>query len=246
MPDAYVYPGGALEDADANLDDKHIAAFVEPERVLAEQEYYVAALRECFEESNLLVAMEGERPTDGERARWREKLLADTDGMAAFLKATGLQLNLAQLAYFDRWITPPFETKRFDARFFLARVSKSAEAMEDEREVVEARWMTPSDALERHSAGELRLFPPTWATLSWLAQFADTESAMRAARDRDVHPIEPHFQSGEDGVVAYLPGHDAYPDNEAQGPSCALWLHDGVWSFSPDRIEHRWSRRLEP
>lgn len=243
MPDAYVYPGGVLEDSDAQVHGDQLAADVCGEGESQYRPFYVAALRECFEESNLLVATRGTLPSGSVRASWREMLLSNAVYMPEFLKTLGLSLDLGSLARFDRWITPAFESKRFDTHFFLAQVSEVSHAAQDDREVVEATWLRPDEALERHGRGELHLFPPTWVTLSWLTQFRTAEEAITEARTRDIAPIEPHFDTVDDQVIAYFPGHSNYPDAHAVGEGGSLWFVDGVWSYSRDRLTYRWDER---
>lgn len=243
MPDAYVYPGGALEESDAQVAGDQLATDVPDEKEAAYRHFYVAALRECFEESNLLVATRGALPSGSVRSSWRERLLSNAVFMPEFLQTLGLSLDLASLERFDRWITPAFESKRFDTQFFLAQVSEVSHAAQDDREVVEATWLRPDQALERHARGELHLFPPTWVTLSWLTQFKTASEAMSAARLRVVTPIEPHFDNVDGQVVAYFPGHPNYPDIDAAGDGGSLWFADGVWSYARDQSSYRWDER---
>lgn len=246
MPDAFVYPGGAVEEADDDVCGELLSADVNDPRELVPRRFYVAALRECFEESNLLVATRGTLPSGETRRRWREELVADTVRMPKFLTANDLTLDLSSVVAFDRWITPPFETHRFDAVFFLAQVTEVEQAREDQREVVEATWLSPAEALERHGRGELRLVPPTWMTLSWLTQFDRADDALLAGRKRDLAPIEPYFEKHDGAVVSYLPGHPKHPETRGTtGQGIALHLRGGAWSYRPDAMVYAWRDRFE-
>jgi NADH pyrophosphatase NudC (nudix superfamily) len=64
----------------------------------------------------------------------------------------------------------------------------------DGSETVDAGWFNPTDALERHHAGELPLVFPTIKHLESLADFANATEALEAARRREVKPVEPRVE----------------------------------------------------
>lgn len=78
------------------------------------------------------------------------------------------------------WVPPAEAPKRVRTWFFLA-TAPDVDLVLAPGEVREARWLTPHDALERHTADELRLFPPTWVTLHALAQTESVAVALAAA-----------------------------------------------------------------
>ncbi|MDO5605056.1 MAG: NUDIX hydrolase [Paracoccus sp. (in: a-proteobacteria)] len=108
MPSKYVFPGGAVDDADAGI---ALARHTDPlseARLRAESEsgvtphqIMVAALRELAEETGLLIGRTGR---------------CDLPGYAE----AGLIPDPGGLHYVFRAITPPGRPRRFDARFFLA------------------------------------------------------------------------------------------------------------------------------
>src|SRR5207253_7590346 len=101
----------------------------------------------------------------------------------------------------SRWITPAVGgvvRKRFDTRFFLARVPPGQEPRHDQREAVESLWLSPSAALEQYRAGAIALAPPQIMSLAHLARHASAQQALDAAASRPpplVHP-EPFEQDG--------------------------------------------------
>ena len=127
---AFVFPGGKLDAPDAELmDSPHLdeAAPVLHAR-LGEHDIgtalavglYVAALRETFEESGLLLA------EDLAETRAQEALARLASGMAfnTLLAEMGLRLRVGALAPWSRWVTPPDSpNKRFDTRFFASDAS---------------------------------------------------------------------------------------------------------------------------
>lgn len=196
VPGAYVFPGGALDEGDrspgwaarsAGLDDASASARLAlPAGGLA---YWVAAVRECFEEAGVLVA----RHADG-----RPLIVEGTDAAARFgrhragvdegrvelldvFAAEDLHLPAGELHYFARWITPEPAPRRYDTRFFVGRAPAGHSLRADGREAVAALWIRPADALARCRAGAFELIRPTEHSLEVLADFADTDAALAAA-----------------------------------------------------------------
>jgi 8-oxo-dGTP pyrophosphatase MutT (NUDIX family) len=120
-----------------------------------------------------------------------------------------------ELARYSRWITPAQVKVRFDTHFFVARAPDGAEARVDGSECVDARWLTPADALEAGRREEILLVFPTIKHLEQLAEHADVDDALAAARGRRVMPVEPRVLT--DGGVArvVLPGEPGYDDEPA-------------------------------
>jgi 8-oxo-dGTP pyrophosphatase MutT (NUDIX family) len=121
----------------------------------------------------------------------------------------------ASLVRFSQWITPAQVKVRFDTHFFLAAAPDGPEPAVDGAECVDFGWFTPAGALAAHRAGELLLVFPTIKHLEQLAEHADVDDAMAAARGRRVMPVEPRVLT--DGGVArvVLPGEPGYDDEPA-------------------------------
>jgi 8-oxo-dGTP pyrophosphatase MutT (NUDIX family) len=118
----------------------------------------------------------------------------------------------AELVRYSRWITPAQVKVRFDTHFFVARAPEGAEATVDGSECVEARWLTPAEALEAGRSEEILLVFPTIKHLEQLAEHAGVDDTLAAARERRVMPVEPRVLT--DGGVArvVLPGEPGYED----------------------------------
>ncbi len=116
MPDKYVFPGGRLDKADfevtaldklnTNCRKSLLVNSDTPPEALA-----LAAIRETFEETGLII---GRRPTDDNIA-----LEAEDASWNAFLSHAFMP-SLTNIEFIGRAVTPPYQPKRFDARFFLA------------------------------------------------------------------------------------------------------------------------------
>src|SRR5712671_2364861 len=176
---AYVFAGGSLDAAD---DDGRIVARVRglslPTPPVA---YWIAAIRECFEEAGILLACD---------AQGQIVSAARAAGLAHYrsrpfvelLQGEDLYLPASELAYCGHWITAPGRARRFDTRFFVARAPDGQEGSHDAGEMVHALWITPREALERGARGEIELVHATRETLSELKNFATAAEAMRHVR----------------------------------------------------------------
>lgn len=179
-PGAWVFPGGSVHPEDASFDDAVRAA----------------AVRELFEELGILLA----RRTDGRFARDREagllrERLEAGSGWRSALAETGLVPAYDRLAYFGRWITPIVLRRRFDARFYVAKLPAGQVEHPQDGEVVDWRWTTPSDAI-----AELELVPATRQVLEILAAEPDAARLVRKLRRRrHRHAVLPRLIRHETG-----------------------------------------------
>jgi 8-oxo-dGTP pyrophosphatase MutT (NUDIX family) len=175
MPGAYVFPGGALDAADADLTSQ----------TGVDEAARVTAIRECFEECGVLLATshsvgapEAPRIDTRELTRWRSKLMTRAATFASFCREFELKPRHDALVYHSRWITPPPGPKRFDTRFFLARCPGDQDVELVGTELTDFIWVTPREALQRADRGELYLVTATRATLGSLLRFNDAEAAL--------------------------------------------------------------------
>jgi glyoxylase-like metal-dependent hydrolase (beta-lactamase superfamily II)/8-oxo-dGTP pyrophosphatase MutT (NUDIX family) len=183
LPGAYVFPGGALDPDDAGeramrrvrgLDDARASARMGlPAGGLA---YWVAAARECFEESGILLAWdEKDVPVAPERAaeleHLREPLNAGTLQFSEILEKEKLYIPAQEIAYYSHWITAPGRPRRFSTRFFVACAPAGQQGAHDRSETVHSVWVSPREALERGERKEIELIFPTRSTLADLAHF---------------------------------------------------------------------------
>ncbi len=213
---AWVFPGGIVDAADREahaccigLDDA--AASRRLGLAQGGLDYYVAAVRECFEEAGLLFAADRSGTlvdlagAAGERwAQWRGPLHRGERTMIEFCREAGLQLAVDRLVYLSHWLTPPGRAKRFDTRFFIAAAPASQEGAHDGTEMLEQLWLRPADALARGAA--LKLMTPTLKTLELLASHASVHALLDWARaPRSVALVMPRIASGAQGLRPVLP-----------------------------------------
>ena len=109
------------------------------------------------------------------------------------LEEAGIALDPASLVPTSRWITPVGIPKRFDTHFFLAKVDRDIAVVIDDREVVEAMWITPAEALARR---DLRLVFPTIKNLEAIVPFTTSEALIASRHDARIEPITPVLVDG--------------------------------------------------
>ena len=204
VPGAYVFPGGRIDEADA--DPRLAAKCPVPERGAVPAHYWYGAVREVFEETGVLLA----RTASGKWApdalssdgieQWREKLMNNTASLIDVIIGVNLSVVLDDVVYFSHWITPEAEPRRYDTRFFAAALPAGRTIRADDREMVDALWISPAEALERFSANRLPMVFPTVRTLQDLAKFKSVKEALDALRTRDVEPVLPRLVRTENGV----------------------------------------------
>ena len=181
---AYVFPGGALDPADGEC--RRVVGLTDAqasERLKLASgglAYYVAAVRECFEEAGVLLACDS-RGIAVPAAR-AEKLMAYRHRpFLEFLEAEDLYVPAGAIAYFGHWITAPGRARRFDTRFFLALAPDGQQGAHDANETVHDVWIGLREALERGKRGEIELVFATKHTLTDLSRFAEPRAAFEHA-----------------------------------------------------------------
>jgi 8-oxo-dGTP pyrophosphatase MutT (NUDIX family) len=233
FPGVHAFPGGVVDPGDR----EHADAILPPDQAWAPAgqgdgpvdalPYWVAAVREVFEEVGILLATRDggplEGPLDDVYQRLRARLHAG-EPFARLLAESGLRATTDALYYLARWITPPANPRRFDTRFLVARLPRGQEACADGTETVSCTWMTPKGWLEAFEADEIRLIPPTIRTLDDLARFGSIDAVLAHARHRQIRVVRPEVDVEGRPTLA-VPGGvlaDGVPQRN-------LVLRDGRW-----------------
>lgn len=225
----FVFPGGKVDDVDGvdeiaelcdGLTDSHASALLGiASGGLA---YWVACIRECFEEAGVLLAR---HETTGDVVRFDDEATAQRfeverenihDGSVALLdlcKREGLRLTTDDIHYVSHWITPMGEKRRFDTRFFIARAPQAQEPLHDDGETIESFWISPQEAIERAHEKDLMLMPPTKANIEFLLPFKTADEVLAAAAQVGMpQTILPKLKIDSDGRVVgiAMPGDPEY------------------------------------
>lgn len=216
VPGAYVFPGGRVDASDATEDTLSRMDGLTPEAAAERLElpnadppaiaYYLAALREAFEETGILIGSgpDGEPPrtaaADPTVDAVRDDLMEDRVTFAEVLDRLQCRIDGTSVEYLAHWVTPLPEPRRFDTRFFAARVPAGSEPIVDPREMTDALWIAPADALERSDNGELPMIFPTIKTLEHLSDYATPEEAITALAALSVRTIMPTLIVTDTGV----------------------------------------------
>ena len=190
---AYVFPGGVVEPGDAETGAccSGIDARAANERLgVAEGglDYYVAAIRELFEETGVLLAATDASADalDVCRRRLNDGTLAWPD----FLADHSVRLDAAALHYFSHWITPNSRPKRFTTRFFVAALPPGQVASHDPIELTGSAWYSAAAALEAGERGDIALPFPTIKTLDALSGLDSVAGIIDWAREREAAGVE--------------------------------------------------------
>jgi len=142
MPNRYVFPGGRVDRTDARV--RAASELASPVRAKLEQAAVpsraralaLAAIRETFEETGLLLGAPDPKPGAAVPAAWQEFF------------AHGVAPALDRLDYVARAVTPPYRPVRFNARFFVADASHADGTIQGSGELLDLRWFPIADALE--------------------------------------------------------------------------------------------------
>jgi len=117
----------------------------------------------------------------------------------------------ADLAPMAHWVTPEIEIRRYDTRFFVARMPAGQDPRHDDGEMTALEWMSPKAAIARFERRELLLPPPTWTTIRQLEKLASIEAVFAWARQRKVVRVMPGFIKTGTVTMLTLPGDPLFP-----------------------------------
>jgi 8-oxo-dGTP pyrophosphatase MutT (NUDIX family) len=233
VPGVHIFPGGTLDEADhepglhalCDGPDDLVAS-----RILGIERgglaYWIAAIRELFEEAGLLLARRSggvllELTEAGAAERFsahRKRMDSGEEPFNAVVTEEKLRLATDRLRYFGHWITPLGAVRRYDTRFFVAVAPEHQVVEHDNREAIAHEWVRPADIIERHRRGECQLRTPTLHTLQRFGRF-DATPALFAAVDAEhrIPAITPRITREGRLVLPGEPGYDEAATPEGRG-----------------------------
>ena len=127
----------------------------------------------------------------------------------------GLSVTADQLVYLSHWTTPEGAKKRFATWFFLTILDDEQEVQVDGGEIARHRWAEPSAALAESENLEhpLRLMPPTFVSLSDIADCQSCAQARQRIGSRDAIVYAPRMVFVEDGICFLYAGDAGHHDS---------------------------------
>jgi len=234
---AYVFPGGSLDEGDA---DPRILKRIRGDAKIPPAPYWVAAIRECFEEAGILFLFRrNDLPLNADSLmHYRKRPFVE------LLEKEDLYLPAHDMAYYGHWITAPGRPRRFDTRFFLAVAPQGQVGSHDAVETVHDVWITPREALERGARNEIELVPATQQTLQDLKSFKTAREAFEAVRERPAPEVNRAcWAQGKDGAKLFRRADPQYFEIHWSDPE---ETGDTTYDLVPGVAKRldRWVRRI--
>jgi 8-oxo-dGTP pyrophosphatase MutT (NUDIX family) len=145
MPGKYVFPGGRVDAMDVRLPVTTGLAETEVSKLLKQvngrlsskraQAIALAAVRETFEETGLLLGATSASVPSSPSAAWQAYL------------SHGVVPDLSRMTFLARAITPPGKPRRYDTRFFCVEAGAIAKTVDgSDGELTETHWLTLEEA----------------------------------------------------------------------------------------------------
>jgi 8-oxo-dGTP pyrophosphatase MutT (NUDIX family) len=228
VPGMYLFPGGAVDKDDDTPGALELSTHLTDEEASRRLgvasgglAYWVAAIRESFEEAGLLLAYDhgdhvislDEKAAIERYCKHRDELNAGSCTMIDILKRERLALAADKLVYFSHWITPVSAPRRYDTRFFIAEAPTNQVPLHDNTETISHVWVRPREALERFRRDDFKMRFPTMRTLEEFAPYDSVNALMDAMRaKRHIPTILPRIT--KDGA-RLLPGDVGYDESFA-------------------------------
>jgi 8-oxo-dGTP pyrophosphatase MutT (NUDIX family) len=181
MAGAYVFPGGRVDEAD-RIDAAAVASRL------------------------------------GESARSRFSDLSSVEELSYRVAAVremreeaAVTLAVDTLIPIAHWVTPDIEPRRYDTRFFVAKMPDGQVARHDDGEMTALVWLPAAEALDQCRRGEIMLPPPTWTTLKQIARFHTVDEVLDWARAKPIARVQPGFLKSAGKTMLTLPGDPLHP-----------------------------------
>src|SRR4030081_3639108 len=214
---AVVFPGGRFDKSDQEI-------IARPELYSGGEgldasalSFRIAAIRETFEESGILLARPRGSNTliDAKRAGEIEiaHRSALCEGKITFLKVltdNGILLAIEELVPYAHWITPEGMPKRFDTWFFLAAAPPEQAGTHDGKESTDSIWVSPREALAGGESGRFKLPFPTTRNLIRLGKQPDVQAPLEDVRGKPIVTVMPVMTKLNGGRQLRIPREAGY------------------------------------
>mgnify|MGYP002631562734 CR=1 FL=1 len=203
---AVVFPGGRVDATDHALADSHKG-----------DAFKIAAIRETFEESGILLACHAKTgaPVCKENAdrmlsQYRADVCSGKFTFGEMLDKESLIADTNKLVAFAHWITPPNRVKRFDTHFFVAGYTEDQLAGHDGDEITETIWISPAELLTAAKAGHHKLVFATRMNVERLTAYGTVEQALKKIRATPFVTVRPETIDTHEGKRVRIPREAGY------------------------------------
>src|SRR5947208_9861589 len=214
---ALVFPGGSVDKGDNEIIANRSRYSGGEGMEAGALSFRIAAIRETFEESGILLArprgskalVDAKRASEIEAAHRAELC----EGKTTFLKVltdSGMVLALDELVPYAHWITPEGMPKRFDTWFFLAAAPPEQAGAHDGKESTDSIWVSPREALAGGDSGRFKLPFPTTRNLIKLGKHRTLAAALDAARQDRIVTVMPVMTRLNGGRQLRIPAEAGY------------------------------------
>ena len=228
---ALVFPGGKVDDSD--YDEKlvnYVSKNNDNKKILP---FKIAAIRESFEEANVLFANDKKEKKNINSKRflefniWREKFNNKNASMFKFAKDENITFSTDDLIPFAHWVTPEMMPKRFDTRFYIAKAPDGHEGLHDGTESVDSIWINPKDALDDCYERKRNIIFPTRLNLEKLSKSQSVDEAISNAKKDNIITVTPTIERDKSGSFLTIPKDAGYgeikePLNEITPPGASV------------------------
>jgi 8-oxo-dGTP pyrophosphatase MutT (NUDIX family) len=234
--DMWVFPGGAVDpedgtpEADAvveGLTDTEASSNLGIEK--GGVAFWVAALRETFEEAGILLARTpgkkelvdlSQSDTEERFGTYRAGVNAGEVDFVSMVREQGLVLDGSGVHYVSRWVTPLGPPRRYDTRFFVTAMPQGQQPLHDDDEAVHHEWVRPAEALALNESDEMLMMTPTISMLNRLSRYRSAVDAISAAEGNNEE---------QDELVRIR--------YDIEGPGRIAWPDDPDYAQADPRVE---------
>ena len=185
--------------------------------------YWIACIRESFEEVGILLAkrksgekLDLEGKDKNKFDKYRNDLINHEISFLEICKREELILTAKNIAPLSHWITPDFEIKRFDTRFFIAYLPENQVVQHDGMELTHSLWINPNNALKKAMQGDMQMILPTTENLKLCSSFTSAREMLENQKNltkNDIKPILPKFFKDNGTWNVLYPGDEGYEDH---------------------------------
>eukprot|EP01116_Phalansterium_solitarium_P000395 TRINITY_DN10264_c0_g2_i1.p2 TRINITY_DN10264_c0_g2~~TRINITY_DN10264_c0_g2_i1.p2 ORF type:complete len:340 (+),score=136.45 TRINITY_DN10264_c0_g2_i1:96-1115(+) len=224
FPGFHVFPGGVVEESDADpalltllgsppgtpqsklrldvdaVTDAKFASAAAAADGLGEHVFRGAAVREVFEESNVVLGVEPAQlnaVSSKQLKQWRFAVQKESSQLAEMLRSLRLSPRVSQLRPWAHWITPTAEKFRYNTMFYITMLQHEPDTLEDSTETTAFDWLSPAAALEACRERKIFLAPPTWYLVHDLMRYPDGDELIKHADrlrlGREITSVLPSF-----------------------------------------------------